>query len=809
MIRLLREVRRCWVLFFTLWLALVPLSVASLRAQAAAKAGLQGTVLDPDSKAVVNAAIVVRNETTGAVATTTTDGQGRFSITDLKPGTYALEILVPGFEAVRRAGIQVSETAATTVSIQLSVANISETVTVSAALPAAAVAAPSQSSLTARSAQSLISAEYIQNYTSPISDYSQVLQMAPGTFSVSSNGPGLGDTKTFFRGFKDGQYSMTYDGIPFNDTNDPTHHSWAFFPAQTIGSTVFDRSPGSAATIGPSTYGGSVGLLSRSLNSDRVLNGTVSYGSFNTMLFDVDFNTGRFGGDKSRLMFDLHEMRSDGYQTFNYQQRDAFSAKYQYQASANTSLSAFTSIMHLKSNTPNQKGSTRAQIQQFGDNFLMTDDPSSPLYYKYNFYSIPTDFEYFGFRTLFGNNWSIDDKVYTMRYYNKQNYNGTTSISTTSATDKLNSYRKYGNNLPLTYVSSAGIFRTGLWSEYASTDRYQTPSDPRTWIDAALPNFHEMFGTTTLQPYAEYSWRALPNLTVTPGIKYSYYRQNLTQFADNGKTVGNLNGAPFVNNLAEYHAWLPSIDAHLLVKSNWSMYGQYGKGQNIPPSSVFDVKNGQVGVLPEPILSDTYQVGSVWKSHRATLDVDFYHITFQSDYSSTIDPVTSDTVYYLNGESVTKGVEAESTILVGGGLAVYLNGTKGTAKYTDTGLWVQNAPSDTETIGLTYNLGSWNVGFFSKRVGEMYNDNANLHQAIPIDPFNITNLFVNYTLRGSSRLAASRIRLALNNLTDSLAITAVSAASAKSNAAAPGDILTLMAGRSVAVSFTVGVSGKP
>ena len=95
-------------------------------------------------------------------------------------------------------------------------------------------------------------------------------------------------------GSRDGQYSMTYDGIPFNDTNDPTHHSWAFFPAQTIGSTVFDRSPGSAATIGPSTYGGSVSLLSRSLNSDRLLNGTVSYGSFNTRLFDVDFNTGRY-----------------------------------------------------------------------------------------------------------------------------------------------------------------------------------------------------------------------------------------------------------------------------------------------------------------------------------------------------------------------------------------------------------------------------------------------------------------------------------------------------------------------------------
>jgi len=811
MVQLARNIRRVAALPAALLLALLlPASASVLHGQAPAGApGIDGTVLDPDSKAVVNAAVVVRHETNGATVATATDVRGRFAATGLSQGSYAVEVLVPGFEPVRRAGVQVKENAATTLSIQLSVANISETVTVSAALPAAAVAAPSQASLTARSAQSLISAEYIQNYTSPVSDYSQVLLMAPGTFSVSANGPGLGDTKTFFRGFKDGQYSMTYDGIPFNDTNDPTHHSWAFFPAQTIGSTVFDRSPGSAATIGPSTYGGTVSLISRSLNADQLLNGTVSYGAFNTRLFDVDFNTGRLGPDgKQRLMFDLHEMRADGYQTFNFQQRDAFSAKYSYQVSADTSLTAFTSVMHLKSNTPNQKGATRAQIQQFGDNFLMTDDPASPLYYKYNFYSIPTDFEYVGVRTLLGNGWSIDNKTYTMRYYNKQNYNGVTTISATSATDKLNSYRKYGNNLPVTHVSNTGVFRTGLWSEYASTDRYQTPSDPRTWVDAALPNFHEQFGTTTLQPYAEYSWRALPNLSVTPGIKLAYYKQDLTQFADNGKTVGSLGGAASVNHVAEYHSWLPSLDAHLLVQPYWSMYGQWGRGQTIPPSSVFDVKNAQVGVLPNPILTNTFQAGSVWKSHRATLDLDYYHINFQSDYSSTIDPVTSDTVYFLNGESVTQGVEAESTILVGGGVAVYLNATKGQAKYTSTDLWVQNAPSDTETLGLTYNRGSWNLGFFSKRVGQMYNDNGNTHQAVRIDPFNITNLFFNYTVRGSSRLSQSRIRLAVNNLTDSHAITAVSPASTTTSVAAAGDVLTLMAGRSVSMSFTVGVKTK-
>jgi iron complex outermembrane receptor protein len=632
--------------------------------------------------------------------------------------------------------------------------------------------------------------------------------MAPGTFSVSANGPGLSDTKTFFRGFKDGYYSMTFDAIPFGDTNDPTHHSWVFFPAQTIGSTVFDRSPGSAASVGPSTFGGSVNMLSRSMPVDPQLGGTVSYGSFNTRLFDVQYDSGKIGGDgKARLLIEGHDMQSDGYQTFNFQHRKAFSAKFQYSLSDRTQFTAFSSVMQLNSNTPNQKGATRAQIAQFGDNFLMSSDPTSPLYYKFNFYSIPTNFEYFGVKTDLGNGWSIDDKTYTMSYYNKQNYNGVTTITATSATDKLNSYWKVGNNLPLTHVSSTGIFRTGLWLEYASTDRYQTPSDPRTWVDAALPNFHEKFGTTTVQPYAEYGWKATPSFTITPGIKLAHYKQDFTQFAD-GKTVGNLNGAPYVQHAVDYNTWLPSVDAHYLVQSSWSIYGQYGKGQNIPPTSIFDVKGAQVAVTPKPILTDTVQVGTVWKSNRATLDVDYYHINFQNDYSSTTDPVSGDAVYFLSSDSTTQGVEAESTILVGGGFAVYLNGTVGSAKYNDTKQWVQNAPSDTETVGLTYNRGSWNLGFFSKRVGKMYNDNGAAHQALPIDPFGITNVFVNYQVGGSSMLANSRLRFAVNNLTDSHAVTGITAASAASNVPAAGDILTLMGGRSVSVSFTVGFSPR-
>jgi iron complex outermembrane receptor protein len=541
-----------------------------------------------------------------------------------------------------------------------------------------------------------------------------------------------------------------------------------------------------------------------------MLRGSASYGSFNTRLLDAEFDSGRFGGGdrRSRLLVDVHQMESDGYQTYNWQRRNAFSAKYQYAASDKTAITAFASVIALRSNTPNQKGPTRAQVEQFGDDFLMTNDPASPLYYGYNFYHVPTDFEYVGIKSELGGGWTIDDKVYTLRYYNKQNFNSTTTISATSATDKLNSYRKVGNLVPLTHISNAGIFRAGLWSEVAFSDRYQTPADPRTWVDAALPNFHETFTTTTLQPFVEYELKVTPALRITPGIKLAYYKQDFTQFADNGKTVGSLNGAASIQHAAEYHSWLPSLDAHYLLRRNWSVYAQYSRGQNIPPTSVFDVTNGSVVVLPNPTMTTTYQVGSVWKAGRATLDVDTYNIRFDNDYSSTPDPVTGEPVYFLNGTSVTKGVEAESTVLVARGLSLYLNGTVGSARYADSGLRVQNAPKDTETIGINYSDGSWNVGVFNKRVGQIYNDNGSIHSAVAIDPFHITNLFINYTLRNASPFAQSRIRLSVNNLFDSHAITGVGPASTRSNLPAPGDVLTIMAARSLSVTVTVGFSPR-
>src|SRR5262249_41218319 len=97
------------------WLVWVYLA-AIAGAQGAAT--LTGSVLDPDAKVVADAAIVIRNEDTNAIRTAVTDRTGAFTVTDLTPGRYTLEVAVAGFELVRRTGVVVAVGQSETVAIR-------------------------------------------------------------------------------------------------------------------------------------------------------------------------------------------------------------------------------------------------------------------------------------------------------------------------------------------------------------------------------------------------------------------------------------------------------------------------------------------------------------------------------------------------------------------------------------------------------------------------------------------------------------------------------------------------------------------
>ena len=65
----------------------------------------------------------------------TTDGAGRFSITNLRTGTYSVTFTLPGFNTVKRDGIELTSDFTATISTEMKVGAIEETITVAAESP--------------------------------------------------------------------------------------------------------------------------------------------------------------------------------------------------------------------------------------------------------------------------------------------------------------------------------------------------------------------------------------------------------------------------------------------------------------------------------------------------------------------------------------------------------------------------------------------------------------------------------------------------------------------------------------------------
>jgi iron complex outermembrane receptor protein len=823
-------------------------------------ASIAGTVVDSRGAALAHVAVTVKNQATGTTAQTTTDSLGQFVIPGLAEGRYTLTATGSGFAATTQKNLLAS-TQPAKITVALNVGSVAENVEVRAIAgdSIAAQHALSQDTLETETPKSEISSEFIQEFTPPTTDYAEIVNIAPGTISYNSNGVGLGQGTIYFRGFIDGDFDLTWDGIPEGDTNNFTHHSWVYFPGPWIGSVDFDRSPGTASTIGPATYGGSINLLSPEVPSEQSVQPEVAYGSFNTLLVDGHYSTGMLGAKKNiGLILDVHRMTTDGFETLNDMNRNAGDIKVLYKLSDHTTITGFSGVVHTFGNAPNNSP-YRAQIQTYGWNYMMqNNDSTSAFYQAYNLNTIPTDFEYGAIRSDLGHGWLLQVTPYTYSYNNAQYYpndnpNDTTGLASGStgwiteancgsvlegggvpvgtnlpcAIDKLNSYRKYGETSTASQSSKFGTLRAGMWYEWATSNRYQIPSDPITHYDQPLPKFHENYWFNSYNPFVEYEWHATRKLSITPGFKYAYYNMAYKQYADDGGVVGTLpNNAPYITTDRGFGAALPSASANYRILSNWSVYGDFGKGDEIPPTSLFDVAGGgpEVGVVGSPMMTTTYQGGTVAKLNRFTFDADVFRVKFQNNYISFAtanpnNPAYNLNEYYLGPDSFTLGFEAEANAALGYGLHLYANGTVDKANYTGSGvpsgLNVADTPSYTQDLALTYQAHGLDLGVIEKRVGDYYDDNGSYHNQAYVAPSNNVNLFLNYTIRKHIMFDESKVGFSINNLFNSenitdvaLANSAVAVGSSTYYAAtpiSPLDQLFLTAGRSFTVTFKMGI----
>jgi iron complex outermembrane receptor protein len=546
--------------------------------------------------------------------------------------------------------------------------------------------APAKASLDTMEPQTIINKSYIQDSVAPTADYTTILAIAPSMTGQDINGPGLsdGNVKNTLRGMPDGNFVMTWDGIPFGDTNGPSHHSESYFPGVVIGTIDVDRGPGNAGTLGAATFGGQVNMFSESLTPDRHFMGFLGGGSWGTEYANANWQSGDFnvGGFNNRALINLNYTGSYGYLTDQNTNRQNYLIKTQTDLGSNWTLTLFANYNNLDQHVNDNNGATAAQINAYGETFaLQSTNANLATYQAYNPEHKKTDMDYARLQGKIGGI-TIDNTSYTYAYVNKTisatNIEQTAADIANNVTEglgtvvngvkhpldvpgytKQNAYRVWGNVFRASddfdFGWLTGQVRAGVWWEAQASQRSRfdydltmcmanncDPWHNQAYADSSLavPNqtaakagsqafgggfaeYEEHTNWNQYEPFIEVDLHPLPDLTITPGFKYIDWQRSVS--APIEQKVRPL--SPDNQGNTTTHD-LPFVEANYKIQPNWSVYFQYAQGIYIPDISEFEQKTGPTNPasIPKPETTTNYQFGTVYYADNWTFDGDVYYI---------------------------------------------------------------------------------------------------------------------------------------------------------------------------------------
>jgi len=672
--------------------------------------------------------------------------------------------------------------------------------------------APTESRLEATQPQSIINLQTIQNSIAPTADYAMIAALSPSVTNFSTNGPGLNESKPTLRGFTDGQYNVTIDGIPFGDGNDYNHHTTSYFPAKLLGRVTVDRGPGTASTIGMATFGGTLAMETKDPREEASFVPTLSYGSWKTQLAHFEANTGLLPkANGASLIASYQYMDSDGYKTFGTLRRNTYFFKYLQPVSRTTTLTVMGEYNNIKFNNPNASPLTGLQLQTLGRNFGQVADPldRNGNYYGNNYQAKQTDTAFIALDSDLGGGWRLNDKAYTFSYSNNShespaNNGGATLVNgkVVAGTDlagrfKVNFVRAIGDTLALSHTDDRGTFKTGLWFDYQFGPRYQYALDynvanaqrlgmvamPAGYLDPLAPStrggyvYNMHFYTRTFEPYVEYAWQPVQGLTFTPGLKYMSVQRRIE--APINQTT-NLLPAYYTETFSKA---LPVVLGNYRLSPHWSAYGQFAEGFLTPPLAFFQADHPEDNRV-KPQTTTNYQLGTVYQTNRLNADFAGYFIRTHNLPVSIVNPNQTgiinqnDKITLVARGAYYYGLEAQGTYYLGAGLSGFVNASRNYATYEGSKRRIDGVVQSTAGYGFVFDR----AGFFASLMAK-YSGQYTLYTAAapspdqPLPAGTLTVVQGGYTLhdlalgygaklaRGSF-LKSYKVRLQVNNLFD-------------------------------------------
>ncbi len=590
--------------------------------------------------------------------------------------------------------------------------------------------APSAAPLEAIQPTSVIDERFIRDGLRFNANFDDIIKYAPSVTVTSPEGPGLGKNEGIsIRGFQDGQFNITFDGIPFGDASDLHHTTSAYFNNHVLGQAEIDRGPGGGSTIGNATFGGTVGLRSRDPSDISGITAYLTLGSWDT-------RAGGLSADEqlsahTRLFADVSKESSDTYLKGTDDQRNHLFVKTVTDLTPDTTLTFVTSYNQEHQNTV--QGATRDEIAQLGWRYGLSDNPQLQSYSGYNNAAYYSSFNYLGLTSKLGD-WRVDNKV----YYNSFDHwsRKTTDASDNNPADngvtfynakgkkvgkaandvpgKLadSGFHAFGDVLRLERDLGPGTLLTGAWLERNIDARYQYPIDATTGQltntkNSSIYNYLIKDHTDTIQPYLQYDWKVNDQITVSPGVRYSEVTRGIDAPLNKVAPVA-------LDASATYHSTLPSLSVHDQLSDSWAAYVQAAKGFLAPPIDVIET-NASRGLKPEQ--TTNYQLGTAYAARGFTFGADVYYIDFTNYLTETevATPQGNEPTYINGGGAAYRGAEIEATYALTHTLSLYGNASYNEATYKHSSVQVAATPKSTAALGLLY---SSKQGYYGSLMGK-------------------------------------------------------------------------------------------
>jgi iron complex outermembrane receptor protein len=653
---------------------------------------------------------------------------------------------------------------------------------------------PSEALIDTGSPKSFVDERAIHELVSPFGDYGNIANLTPSFVSSAPNGPGFDAAKgQSLRGFVDGQFNVTLDGIPFADPDNFQHHSTSYFPTSVLDHMVIDRSPGGASDLGYASFGGSVNLYSAPVPEKFDARVFASYGSFNTSLIGAMLATPNpQSSGQTGAIFSVEHSQSDGAMSYSSGHKDDFFVKV-------TSLIGAARLTALydydRYGFYNPGSITTTNLAAYGSSYGYNNDPGSPNYYRYSDTYRITDFGYLKLDTGFAEHWQFEDKFYTYSYRNtglslkgdqtsSPIGNGYPGIDPTDIAGKSTSeaYRTYGNDVRVDYHDRHGTFLLGLWWEHSWQDEYRNAVNLTTGmqynankIDGSPVYFDFTAHLDTLQPYVEYAWQVSDPFRVDLGLRYRDVKRTFE-----ASVIQNfLPGTPGeVSHTIT--STLPSIDATYKLGRNANLFAQVSKGSLVPSQAFFYTSNPALGNQANAETSLAAQLGIVTLTEPFGIGFDVYNINFDNYVSTLVE--NGDTLYVNSGSVRYRGAETELHFRLGAGFTAVANASLLRATFEQSGMTsgiqkagdtIPYAPSYTGLAGLIYSAGPWGASLMAKFVGTEYqgkNGSADGATYKVVD-YSYTNATATCNLPRVVETKNARLTFAINNLWNSEAIT--------------------------------------